>query len=118
MFGRFHGIAANGQRAWDSLGACGRTSLGALGLMDEPLEFAARPSNDIEIDPFESGTQLRPVEVAKVNDPAANDGIIDLIEILQGFVAKEMKPPASDDPDPDRARAIAPQTSMERSCRP
>ena len=64
--------------------------------MDEPFEFAARPANDIEIDPFESGTQLRPVEVAVVADPASNDGIIDLGQILQGFVAAEMKPPTPD----------------------
>jgi hypothetical protein len=38
--------------------------------MDEPFEFAARPANDIEIDPFEGWTQLRPVEVAVVADPA------------------------------------------------
>ena len=66
---------------------------GALGSMDEPFEFAARPANDIEVDPFESGTQLRPVEVAVVADPASNDRIIDLSEILQGFVAPRMKPP-------------------------
>jgi hypothetical protein len=33
----------------------------------------------------------RPVEVAVVADPAANDGIVDLGQILQGFVAAEMK---------------------------
>ena len=42
----------------------GKPVPGALGPMDEPLEFAARPANDIEIDPFESGTQLRPVKRA------------------------------------------------------
>ena len=69
-----------------------------LGPMDEPFEFAARPANDIEIDPFEGWTQLRPVEVAVVADPAANDGIVDLGQMLQGFVATEMKPPAPDFP--------------------
>jgi hypothetical protein len=72
--------------------------------MDEPLEFAAHPANDIEIDPFESGTQLRPVEVAVVADPAADDGIMDLGQILQGFVAAEMKPPTPDFPADARQR--------------
>ena len=43
--------------------------------MDEPFEFAARPANDIEIDPFEGWTQLHPVEFAVVADPAADDGV-------------------------------------------
>src|SRR6516165_4871659 len=76
----------------------GKPVPGAFGPMDEPLEFAARPANDIEIDPLESGTQLCPVEGAVVADPASNDGIIDLSEILQGFVAAHMKPPAPDLP--------------------
>ena len=75
--------------------------------MDEPLEFAARPANDIEIDPFQGWTQLRPVEVAVVADPAANDGIIDLGQILQGFVAAEMKPPTPDFPADARQRLWA-----------
>jgi hypothetical protein len=62
--------------------------------MNEPLEFAARPANDIEIDPFERWTQLRPVEVAVIDDPASNDGIVQLREVLQGFVAAVMKRPA------------------------
>ena len=70
----------------------------------QPLEFAARPANDIEIDPFQSWTQLRPVEVAVVADPAADDGIIDLGQILQGFVAAEMKPPTPDFPADARQR--------------
>ena len=60
----------------------GKPVPGALGPMNEPLEFAARPANDIEVDPFESGTQLRPVERAVVADPASNDRIVDLSEIL------------------------------------
>jgi hypothetical protein len=58
---------------------------GALGLMDKPVEFAARPANDTEIDAFKSGTQLRLLEVAVVADPASNDGIVDLGQILQGL---------------------------------
>ena len=76
----------------------------SLGPMDEPLEFAARPANDIEIDHFQSWTQLRPVEVAVVADPGADDGIIDLGQILQGFVAAEMKPPTPDFPADARQR--------------
>ncbi len=41
-----------------------------FGLVDEPLEFAARPATDIEIDPPQSWTQLRPVELAVVANPA------------------------------------------------
>src|SRR5262249_11770028 len=43
-----------------------------LGLPTQPLELAARPADDIEIDPFQGWTQLRLVEVAVVVDPAAN----------------------------------------------
>ncbi len=70
----------------------------SLGPMDKPLEFAARPANDIEIDPLEGRTQLRSVEVAVIDDPASNNGIVQLREVLQGFVAAVMKRPASDLP--------------------
>jgi L-alanine-DL-glutamate epimerase-like enolase superfamily enzyme len=33
--------------------------------MDHPLVFAAGPSNDIGVDPFQGWTQLRRIEVAK-----------------------------------------------------
>jgi len=69
-----------------------------FGPMDEPLEFAARPANDIEIDPPQSWTQLRPVEVAVVGDPAANDRIIDRGQLFEGFVATVMQRPAADFP--------------------
>ena len=36
----------------------------AFGLMNDPLEFAAGPSNDIGVDPAERRAQLRPIEVA------------------------------------------------------
>src|SRR5262249_54136633 len=68
------------------------------GPMDEPLEFAARPANNIEVDPFESGTQLRPVETAVIDDPAPNNGIVHFRQILQGLVAAVMKCPAPDFP--------------------
>ena len=40
--------------------------------MAHPLELAACPPDDIDVDPLESGTQLRLVEMAVVGDPAAN----------------------------------------------
>src|SRR5262249_45111377 len=77
------------------------------GPMDEPLEFAARPANNIEVDPFESGTQLRPVETAVIDDPAPNNGIVHFRQILQGLVAAVMKCPAPDFPANARQRLRA-----------
>jgi len=65
-----------------------------LGLPTQPLELAARPADDIEIDPFQGWTQLRLVEVAVVVDPAANARVVHLGHILQGLVAAMMKRPA------------------------
>ena len=76
----------------------------AFGPVDEPLEFAARPANDIEIDPLQGWTQLRPVEVAVIDDPASNDGIVYLREVSQGFVAALMQRPAPDFPADARKR--------------
>src|ERR1700756_432810 len=70
----------------------------ALGLAAQPLELATRPADDIEIDPFQGRTQLRPIEVAVVVDPALNVRVVRLGEILQGFVAVMMKRPAPDRP--------------------
>src|SRR5438445_12498139 len=64
------------------------------GLATQPLELAARPADDIEIDPLQRRTQLRLVEVAVVVDPAANARVVHLGQILQGFVAAMMKRPA------------------------
>ena len=47
-----------------------------LGLMNHPLEFAACPSNDIGIDPFQGRTQLRRIEVTVVGDPAADGRVV------------------------------------------
>src|SRR5258706_3764157 len=66
----------------------------SLGLMDHPLELAACPANDIEIDPFQGLTQLRPVEVAVAADPAANDGIVDRGQLFPGVFAAMVEPPA------------------------
>ena len=70
----------------------------SFGLATQPLEFAARPADDIEIDPLQGRTQLRPVEVAVVVDPALNVLVVRLGEILQGLVTVMMKGPAPDRP--------------------
>src|SRR6202166_2406191 len=67
-----------------------------LGLMAHPLELAACPPDDIDVDPLESGTQLRLVEMAVVGDPAANARIVHLGQLGQGLVAAFVKRPASD----------------------
>jgi len=51
-------------------------SSGAFRLMATPLEFAARPTKDIGIDPRQGRTQLRVVEVAVVVDPTTNARIV------------------------------------------
>src|SRR5262249_61020778 len=65
-----------------------------LGLPTQPLELAARPADDIEIDPLQGRTQLRLVELAVVVDPAANARVVHLGQILQALVATRMKRPA------------------------
>src|SRR5438876_11445303 len=65
-----------------------------LGLATQPLELAARPADDIEIDPLQGRTQLRLVEVAVVVDPAANARVVHLGKVLEGLVAAMMKRPA------------------------
>src|SRR5882762_8652978 len=65
-----------------------------LGLPTQPLELAARPADDIEIDPLQGRTQLRLVEVAVVVDPAANARVVHFGHVLQGLVAAMMKRPA------------------------
>src|SRR5438552_13402809 len=67
-----------------------------LGLATQPLELAARPADDIEIDPFQGRTQLRPIEVAVVVDPALNARVVQLGQYLQGLVAAMMKRPPPD----------------------
>src|SRR5207237_3154790 len=51
----------------------------------QPLELAARPADDIEIDPLQGRTQLHPVEVAVVVDPALNVRVVHLGEVLQAL---------------------------------
>src|SRR4051812_17800046 len=76
----------------------------ALGPTTQPLELAARPADDIEIDPLQGRTQLRPIEVAVVADPASNVRVVRLGQILQGFVAVMMKRPSPDRPAYGRQR--------------
>src|SRR5271154_6237131 len=65
-----------------------------LGPPTQPLELAARPADDIEIDPLQGRTQLRLVEVAVVVDPAANERVVPLGPVLQGLGAEMMQRPA------------------------
>ena len=75
-----------------------------LGLAMQPLELAARPADDIEIDPLQGLTQLRPIEVAVVVDPASNVRVVRLGQILQGFVTVMMKSPSPDRTANERQR--------------
>ena len=59
MFGRFHDRAAGERRALDLLGVAGQTSSCPLWAPTQPLELAAHPADDIEIDPLQGRTQLR-----------------------------------------------------------
>src|SRR5215471_14025924 len=68
----------------------------AFGLVAHPLELATRPPDDIGIDPLQGRTQLRLVEVAVVDDPAADARIVHLGQFGQGLVAAMMKRPATD----------------------
>jgi len=63
----------------------------ALGPMDHPFVFAASPSNDIGIDPFQGWTQLRRIEVAVVVDPAPDARVAHRGQIAEGLVAAVMK---------------------------
>src|ERR1019366_5364478 len=65
----------------------------ALGPMDHPLVFAASPSNDIGIDPFQGWTQLRRIEVAVVVNPAPDARVVHRGQIAEGLVAAVMKRP-------------------------
>ena len=64
--------------------------------MTHPLELATCPPHDIGIDPLQGRTQLRPVEVAVVVDPAADARVVHLRQISQGFVAAVMQRPTAD----------------------
>ena len=79
----------------------------ALGLVAHALELAARPPNDIGIDPLQGRTQLRLVEVAVVGDPAADARVVHRGQLGQGFVAVVVQRPAPDFPADARQRLRA-----------
>src|SRR6516162_8351363 len=68
----------------------------SFGLVTQPFELTARPADDIDIDPFQGRTQLRPIEVAVVVDPALNVRVVHLGQFLEGLVAAMMKRPPPD----------------------
>src|SRR6516225_5550670 len=49
-----------------------------FGLVTQPFELTARPADDIDIDPLQGRSQLRPIEVAVVVDPALNVRVVHL----------------------------------------
>jgi hypothetical protein len=67
-----------------------------FGFVAQPFELSARPADDIAIDPLEGGTQVRPVELAVVVDPAFDVRIVRLGQIMQGLVAVMVKRPPPD----------------------
>ena len=67
-----------------------------FGLETQPFVLTARPADDIEVDPLQGRTQLRPIEVAVVVDPALNARVVHLGQLLQGLVAAMMKRPPPD----------------------
>src|SRR5271165_4086932 len=76
----------------------------SFGFVTQPLELPARPADDIGIDPLEGRTQVRPIEVAVVVDPAFDVRIAYLSQILQGLVAVMVKCPTPDRPADGRQR--------------
>src|SRR5262247_3741742 len=78
-----------------------------FGLVAHPLELATCPPDDIGIDPLQGRTQLRPVEVAVVGDPAADARVVHLRQLGQGSVATVVKRPAPDLPADARQRLRA-----------
>jgi len=59
----------------------------------QPLVFPLRPANQIAVDPFEEGIQLRPEVAAVLVDPAPHLGIDRLSQVIEGVAAAEMQPP-------------------------
>jgi hypothetical protein len=80
--------------------------------MSEPLEFATRRADDKGIDPRQSRTQLRVIELAVVVYPAAGARIVHCSQFLQGLVAAMMKRPAPDCP----AHELAVDRHGHRDC--
>ena len=72
--------------------------------MTQPLEFPARPADDININPLEGRAQVRPIELAVVVDQAFDVRIVRLSQILQGLVAVMVKRPTPNCPADGRQR--------------
>src|SRR5262252_6197763 len=68
----------------------------SFGLVTQPFELTARRADDIDVDPFQGRTQLRPIEVAVVVDPALNVRVVHLGQFLEGLVAAMMERPPPD----------------------
>src|SRR5665648_1105019 len=66
----------------------------SFGFATQPLEFSARPANEIVIDPLEGRTQFSPIKVAEVVEPAADLRVCNLGQFIKGYVAAYMKSPA------------------------
>jgi hypothetical protein len=66
----------------------------SFGFATQPLEFSARPANEIVIDPLEGRTQFSPIKVAEVIEPAADLRVCNLGQFIKGYVAAYMKSPA------------------------
>ena len=62
----------------------------------QSLVLSTRPANDIGINPLEGRTQLCPVEVAVVVEPATDVRIVRPGQLLQGLVTMTVKGPAPD----------------------
>ena len=58
MFGRCHDIAANARVGLDLHGEAAQTNARPFGLVTQPLELAARPADDIDIDPLGGSRSL------------------------------------------------------------
>ena len=78
-----------------------------FGLVTQSFELTTRPADDIEINPLQGRTQLRPIEVAVVVDPALNVRVVHLGQFLEALVAAMMKRPPPDCPADGRQRLWA-----------
>ena len=87
LLGRCHGIAFSGRKLRGRVAEPVEPISRALGLMAHPLEPAAWPSDDLGVDPLQGGTQLRLVEMAVVDDRAANARIVHLGRFSQRLLA-------------------------------
>src|SRR5712691_916842 len=96
MFGRCHDIAASERGGSDFTAKPVKPVSRPFGLVTQPFELTARPADDIDIDPLQGRTQLRPIEVAVVVDPTLNARVVHLGQFLQGLVVAMMKSPPPD----------------------